>query len=74
MYPRISTGSPLDPWRLVRGDVHETRTQETCRLKCLPTCLEMESSWHELEPLHLEAVTPKNERASPSDEVRESSV
>lgn len=74
MYPRISTGSPLDPWRLVRGDVHETRTQKTCRLKCLPTCVEMESSWHELEPLHLEAVTPKNERASRSDEARESSV
>lgn len=74
MYPRISTGSPLDPWRLVRGDVHETRAQKTCRLKCLPTCLEMTSSWGELEPLHLEAITPNNERASRSDEARESSV
>lgn len=74
MYPRISTGSPLDPWRLVHGDVHETRTQKTCRLKCLPTCFEMASSWQELEPLHLDAITPKNERAFRSDKARESSV
>ncbi len=74
MYPRISTGSPLDPWRLVQGDVHKTRTQKTCRLKCLPTCFEMESSWNELEPLHLKALTPQNGRASQSDKSRESTV
>ena len=75
MYPLICTGRPLDPWRVVQGDVHDKRTQETCRVICLPTCFLMTSSWDELEPLHFDEAAPQNKitRSEP-DDTRESKV
>lgn len=44
MYPRISTGSPLDPWRVVRGDIDGT--QKTYRFFfCLQLLPEFKRRW-----------------------------
>ena len=74
MYPRISTGSPMDPWRVVQGDVHDKRTQKTCKLECLPSCCETESSWNELMPLSLKEVNQRTRESSESGDTRESKV
>ena len=74
MYPRISTGSPMDPWRVVRGDNHNERTQKTCQLECLPSCCETRSSWSELVPLTLKDVNPRTRGSSESEDTRESKV
>lgn len=74
MYPRIATGSPMDPWRVVRGDNHNERTQKACQLECLPSCCETRSSWSELVPLTLKDVNPRTRRCSESEDTRESKM
>ena len=61
MYPRISTGSPFDPWRMVEGDHHGKRTYSvSCR--------------DELKPLQPTAVTQLIGRPSEPDDEEESIV
>ena len=37
-YPRISTGSPHDPWVVVQGNVRDSKTQKKSRgLNCFST-------------------------------------
>ena len=49
MYPRISTGSPLDPWRRVQGDVEGS--QKAGRSIFLPKrCQKTSSAADELKP------------------------
>lgn len=53
MYPRISTGSPLDPWRVVRGDIDGT--QKTYRFFLASNCRRNSNAFdRELEPLYAE--------------------
>ena len=53
MYPRISTGSPLDPWRVVRGDIDGT--QKTYRFFFASNCCRNSNAAdRELEPLDAE--------------------
>ncbi|CAH3019432.1 unnamed protein product [Porites evermanni] len=53
MYPRISTGSPLDPWRVVRGDIDGT--QKTYRFFLASNCSRNSNAAdRELEPLYTE--------------------
>ena len=53
MYPRISTGSPLDPWRVVRGDIDGT--QKTYPFFLPSTCCRNSNAAdRELEPLYSE--------------------
>lgn len=53
MYPRISTGSPLDPWRVVRGDIDGT--QKTYRFFFASNCCRNSNAAdRELEPLYAE--------------------
>ncbi|CAH3019431.1 unnamed protein product, partial [Porites evermanni] len=59
MYPRISTGSPFDPWRMVEGDHHDKRTDSV-------------SCGDELKPLQPTAVTKLIGRPLKSDDEAES--
>ena len=59
MYPRISTGSPFDPWRMVEGDHHDKRTDSV-------------SCGDELKPLQPTAVTKLIGRPFKSDDEAES--
>ena len=53
MYPRISTGSPLDPWRVVRADIDGT--QKTYRFFFASNCCRNSNAAdRELEPLYAE--------------------
>ena len=58
MYPRISSGSPLDPWRRVQGDVE--RSQKACRSIFLPKrCQKTNSAAAELKPMYADAEDPQ---------------
>ena len=58
MYPRISTGSPLDPWRRVQGDVEGS--QKAGRSIFLPKRYQKTSSAaDELKPIYADSKDPK---------------
>ena len=58
MYPRISTGSPLDPWRRVQGDVEGS--QKAGRSIFLPKrCQKTSSAADELKPMYADAKDPQ---------------
>ena len=58
MYPRISSGSPLDPWRRVQGDVE--RSQKAGRSIFLPKrCQKTSSAADELKPMYADAEDPQ---------------
>jgi len=58
MYPRISTGSPLDPWRRVQGDVEGY--QKAYRSIFLPKrCQKTSSAADEFKPMYADAKVPQ---------------
>jgi len=58
MFPSISTGSPLDPWRRVQGDVEGS--QKACRSIFLPKrCQKTSSAADELKPMYADAKDPQ---------------
>ena len=58
MYPRISSGSPLDPWRRVQGDVEGS--QKAGRSIFLPKrCHKTNSAADELKPMYADAKDPQ---------------
>ena len=58
MYPRISSGSPLDPWRRVQGDVEGS--QKADRSIFLPKrCQKTNSAADELKPMYADAEDPQ---------------
>ena len=58
MYPRISSGSPLDPWRRVQGDVEGS--QKAGRSIFLPKrCQKTSSPADELKPMYADAKDPQ---------------
>ena len=58
MYPRISSGSPLDPWRWVQGDVEGS--QKAGRSIFLPKrCQKTSSAADELKPMYADAKDPQ---------------
>ena len=58
MYPRISSGSPLDPWRRVQGDVEGS--QKAGRSIFLPKrCQKTSSAADELKPMYADAEDPQ---------------
>ena len=58
MYPRISSGSPLDPWRRVQEDVEGP--QKAGRSIFLPKrCQKTSSAADELKPMYADAKDPQ---------------
>ena len=58
MFPSISTGSPLDPWQRVQGDVE--RSQKAGRSIFLPKrCQKTSSAADELKPMYADAKDPQ---------------